>query len=111
MRPQAKLKNKEIERYAQEVAKKFHPEKIILFGSHAYGTPDIDSDVDILILMDFEGRPVDQAVAIDSQIKRNFPLDLIVRRVRDFNRRVKLGDFFLREIVEKGTTLYERPGS
>lgn len=46
-----------IRRYVDELAKRFHPERIILFGSCAYGTPNRDSDVDLLVVMDFEGRP------------------------------------------------------
>src|SRR5437588_11960478 len=40
-----------IRRFARQVAERFAPEKIILFGSHAYGTPHADSDVDILVVM------------------------------------------------------------
>ena len=38
-----------IRRFARQVAELFDPDKIILFGSHAYGTPHADSDVDILV--------------------------------------------------------------
>ena len=53
----------EIRRFARQVAERFHPEKIILFGSHAYGTPHADSDVDILVIMPARNRH-DQAYKI-----------------------------------------------
>ena len=40
-----------IRRYARAIADEFQPDKIILFGSYAYGTPNEDSDVDLLVIM------------------------------------------------------------
>jgi predicted nucleotidyltransferase len=45
-----------ITEFSRRVAEEFSPEKIILFGSHAYGTPTEDSDVDLLVILPFEGR-------------------------------------------------------
>src|SRR5438093_600741 len=67
-----------IRRFAREVAQQFDPEKIILFGSHAYGHPHADSDVDILVVMPARNA-IDQAVRIDRATDPPFPLDLIVR--------------------------------
>ena len=50
--------------FARQVAERFHPEKIILFGSYAYGTPHVDSDVDILVVMPARNQ-LDQAVRIE----------------------------------------------
>jgi uncharacterized protein len=52
-----------IRRFARDVAERFHPDKIILFGSYAYGEPHPDSDVDILVIMP-AGNELDQAVKI-----------------------------------------------
>ncbi len=94
--------------FARDVAKKFDPEKIILFGSYAAGSPNEDSDVDILVVMNHEGRPSDQALAIRREVRRRFPLDLIVRTPRETKRRQESGDPFISSIVEEGHTLYER---
>src|ERR1700737_1830611 len=67
-----------IRRYASEAAVRFQPEKIILFGSYAYGKPHADSDVDILVVMPARNE-LDQALRIDRLIDPQFPLDLIVR--------------------------------
>jgi predicted nucleotidyltransferase len=68
-----------IRRFARAAAEHFQPEKIILFGSYAYGEPHADSDVDILVVMPARNE-IDQAVRIDRQIGPPFPLDLIVRK-------------------------------
>jgi len=101
----------DIQRYARKIAERFHPDRIILFGSHAYGNPTSDSDVDLLVVAEFEGRPVEQAYEICSAVRSPFPLDLLVRRPTDILRRIELGDFFLREILEEGKILYERARS
>ncbi len=96
-----------IRRFAREVAERFQPEKIILFGSHAYGTPHADSDVDILVIMPTRNQ-IDQSVRIDRAIDAPFPLDLIVRTPRNLSWRLREGDWFLREIVARGEVLYEK---
>jgi predicted nucleotidyltransferase len=96
-----------IRRFAREVAKRFHPEKIYLFGSYAYGSPHADSDVDILVVMPARNE-IDQAVRIDRAVDPSFPLDLIVCTPKNIAWRLKEGDAFLREIVMKGKVLYEK---
>src|SRR5215475_7418711 len=45
----------------QRIVEKFQPFKVILFGSYAYGTPDLDSDVDLLVVMDSD-EPMAQRI-------------------------------------------------
>jgi predicted nucleotidyltransferase len=104
----ADVPNSVIRRYAREVAEKFHPQKIILFGSYAYGQPNADSDVDILVIMPCRNE-IDQAVKIDCALERCFALDLIVRKPHDIRWRLAEGDDFIQEIVSKGKVLYEAP--
>ena len=96
-----------IRRFARQVAERFRPEKVILFGSHAYGTPHADSDVDILVVMPARNQ-IDQACRIDDALDPPFPLDLIVRTPKNLAWRLAAGDSFLREIVTKGRILYEK---
>jgi len=98
----------EIREYADKIVERFRPERIILFGSHAYGRPGPDSDVDLLVVMEFEGRPQELAFEIRRALSRSFPLDLIVRRPEDIERRIRLGDPFIKEVIEKGLVLYDR---
>jgi predicted nucleotidyltransferase len=94
-------------RFARQVAERFRPDKIILFGSHAYGTPHEDSDVDILVIMPARNQ-IDQACRIDLALDPPFPLDLIVRTPNNVAWRLREGDSFLHEIVTKGKVLYEK---
>jgi uncharacterized protein len=95
-----------IRKFAREVARRFQPEKIILFGSYAYGTPSQDSDVDILVVMPARNQH-DQAVKIRWEVPRSFPLDLIVRTPKNLAWRLTAGESFHTEIVNKGRVLYE----
>ncbi len=99
---------KEINRYARELVAKFQPERVILFGSYAEGRPTEDSDVDLLVVMDHQGRDVEQAFEIRRSIKRRFPLDLVVRTPATVDRRLTQNDTFLSTVYSKGQTLYER---
>jgi predicted nucleotidyltransferase len=97
-----------IRRFARDVAERFHPEKIILFGSHAYGRPHADSDVDILVIMPCRNE-IDQRYKIRLAVDAPFPLDLKVRTPQNMEWRLAEGDDFLGEIVAKGAMLYEAP--
>jgi predicted nucleotidyltransferase len=96
-----------IRKYAAQVARQFRPDKIILFGSYAYGKPTEDSDVDLLIIMPFKGRNPEKATEIWMATKPKFPIDIMVRKPDEMRTRLAMGDFFLREITEKGEVLYE----
>lgn len=96
-----------IRRFARTMAERFQPEKIILFGSYAYGKPHADSDVDVLVVMPARNE-IDQAVRIDRAVDPMFPLDLIVCTPKNISWRLKEGDSFLREIMTKGKVLYEK---
>jgi predicted nucleotidyltransferase len=98
---------KVIRQFARDVAERFDTDKIILFGSHAYGQPHADSDVDILVVMAAR-HEIDQAVRIDRAIAPLFPLDLIVCTPKNMAWRLKEGDWFLSEIMKKGKVLYEK---
>jgi predicted nucleotidyltransferase len=96
-----------IRRLAREIAEKFQPERIILFGSYAYGEPNEHSDVDLLVVMPVANE-LSQAVRIRRATEHPFPLDLIVRTPETLRWRIEAGDWFLREIVGKGRVLYEQ---
>jgi len=102
-----KITRRAISAFAQKAAKRFNPHKIILFGSYVYGKPTEDSDVDILVIMPFKGRNPEKATEIWMATKPKFPIDIMVRKPAELEKRLKLGDFFLREIIEKGKVLYE----
>ena len=103
----ADIPMREIRRFARQVAERFQPEKIILFGSYAYGTPHADSDVDILVVMPARNE-LDQAFKIRLAVPAPFPMDLLVRTPRNLQWRLEEGDWFLREVVSKGKVLHAK---
>ena len=82
---------KQIEAYAAAVARQFKPEKIILFGSYAYGTPTEDSDVDLLVIMPFRMRAPRKATQIRMKVRSQFPMDMLVRTPKRIAERLEIG--------------------
>ena len=101
-----------ITRFCDQLVHEFHPEKVILFGSHAYGQPTADSDVDVLVILPFEGKNFRKSLEILNRLNPRFPIDLLTRRPEDITRRYAEGDPLVREAIDQGTVLYEcnRPG-
>jgi len=97
----------QIQAYVDEVALRFKPEKVILFGSHAYGRPEADSDVDLLVIMAHTGRPPYQAAKIRTTVRAPFAVDLMVRTPRRLRQRLAMKDSFITEVMHKGRVLHE----
>ncbi|MBC7226277.1 MAG: nucleotidyltransferase domain-containing protein [Thermoflexales bacterium] len=92
----------------EKIVQAVKPEKIILFGSYAYGNPTPDSDVDLLIIWDTDKPPRERLVTISLLLyPRPFPVDLIVKTPRELEEELPR-NFFLREAVTRGIVLYER---
>ena len=100
----------QVEALGREIARAFDPEKIILFGSYAYGTPGAHSDVDVLVIMPFEGHPFDKATEILDRVDPDFSADVVVRTPGDAARRYAECDPLIREAFDRGKVLYERNG-
>jgi uncharacterized protein len=97
----------QIQTFSQQIVEKFQPERIILFGSYAYGQPTEDSDVDLLVILPFEELPVHKAIEIRRQVRPTFPLDLMARTSEQIQQRLDMGDFFIQDIIKNGRVLYE----
>ena len=79
-----------------------------MFGSHAYGRPTSDSDVDLLVILPkTRQRGERMSVRIRHAVPRDFPLDLLVRTPAEVARRLRGGDCFLRDVMRKGRVIYE----
>src|SRR5262245_40694262 len=87
-----------IRRFARQVAERFHPDTVLLFAAHGYGTPHADSDVDILVVMPCRNQ-IDQAVKIRWEVPAPFPMDLIVRTPHNLGWRLAEKESFHTEIV------------
>ncbi len=96
-----------IQQVVRQIVEKFHPRRVILFGSHAYGTPDPDSDVDLLVEMETPLRSVEQALEIRRSVEFPFPTDLLVRTPQQIAERIQMRDPFFLEILSRGKVLYE----
>jgi len=100
----------EIQELTRRIAEEFHPDKIILFGSHAYGVPKEYSDVDLLVIMPFEGHSFDKSMEILNKLDPDFSVDVIVRDPIDAARRYHEYDPLIRDAFDRGTVLHERRG-
>ena len=98
---------RQIRELCDQIARQFKPDKIVLFGSHASGQARWDSDVDLLVIMPFEGRAARQATKIRSSIETALALDLLVRTPDQISERLMMGDFFISEILQRGKVIYE----
>ncbi len=101
------VKRQNIRAFVKRVADEFHPKRVILFGSYAYGRPTPDSDVDLLVVMPHDGPAAVQAAEIRKRVRAGFPMDLVVRSPAEIDRRLAMDDFFIREVIERGKPLYE----
>lgn len=101
----------DIQQVCNRIVREFQPLRVILFGSYAYGSPTPDSDVDLLVVMPFQGRSTEQAVKISSRLDHRFPIDVLVLTPEEVKQRLAWNDFFIREITEKGAVLYESSDS
>jgi predicted nucleotidyltransferase len=104
--PSGRVPRAAIRKYVRQVVEKFHPDKVILFGSHAYGKPDADSDVDLLVIMPAKNE-LTMMGRISQAIWPPFAVDVVVRTPENLAKRLAWNDWFLKEVVEKGIVLYD----
>jgi predicted nucleotidyltransferase len=87
----------------------YAPQKVVLFGSHAYGTPGPDSDIDLLIIKETPERFLDRWVTVQRILTgthRTLPVETLVLTPQEIEHRLAIGDQFIAEILEKGEVLY-----
>jgi predicted nucleotidyltransferase len=99
---------RDIEAVVDQIARTAKPERIILFGSYAYGTPNDDSDVDLMVIKRYRGDSSQAALRIRCDINASIPKDILVRSPAEIERRLRIEDFFIMDVVEKGLVLHER---
>ena len=102
------VEKEQIDAFVGEIVRRYSPEQVILFGSQASGSPNNDSDVDLLVLMDYEGYSADIAAEILSSINPRFSCDLLVRRPAEVRSKIQARDFFLTDVMAQGIHLYGR---
>ena len=100
----------DIQSLADRIAANFQPERVILFGSYASGAPTPDSDVDLLVILPFEGKGFWKSLEILNRVNPPFAVDIIARQPEDARRRYQEGDPLIRDALDRGKALYERRG-
>ena len=95
----------QLQQLARTIRDKFNPDRILLFGSRAYGVPDRSSDIDLLVIMNTRVSVREQAYLIRRELRSSEPIDIMVRTPEQVAERVRLGDFFMKQILEKGVAL------
>ncbi|MBL7192020.1 nucleotidyltransferase domain-containing protein [bacterium] len=93
---------KMIKKLSAKIVKEFQPERIILLGSYAYGNSTENSDLDILIILPFTGKPFRKSLEILDKIDPDFAVDLLARRPEDVKRQYEEGDPLIREALDQG---------
>lgn len=99
---------KKISRIVSSIVEHCSPEKVILFGSHAYGKPTKDSDIDLFIVADLPGLPAERVRFVRKAIKEQASVDIVVRSQKDVEKSLNGRDWFVQEVFEKGKVLYAR---
>jgi len=102
-----------LKKIVEVIREEYTPDKIILFGSYAYGTPTEESDIDLLIIKDID-KPFHKRWAeichIISQIRKDTGVAFspFVVTQQELQEQLQIGDQFFEEIINKGKVLYAR---
>ena len=104
------MKNKELQKITRKIVEKYKPEKIILFGSYAWGKPTEDSDIDLFIVKNSRKRKIDRERELRTVLfGNNFPaMDLLIYTPKEVEKRLFIEDFFVKQILSEGEILYEK---
>ncbi len=105
------MRKKVVQKMVEALKDHYHPERIILFGSVATGSPRTDSDIDLLIIKktkkSFFQRLAEVRQVVSEQ-RRGYPFDPIVLTPFELQKRLRMGDQFFKNVLLKGQVLYEQ---
>jgi len=99
---------KQIAKIVSDVVRKCLPERIILFGSYAYGKPTEDSDIDLFVVASMAEVGAERIRIVRRAIEENVRVDVVVRTPEEVERALLGRDWFVQEIIKKGKVLYAR---
>jgi uncharacterized protein len=101
------VSEQDIRDLAERIALEFRPQRIILFGSRATGQAREESDVDLLVVMPYEGPAIQRTVEILDRVNPQFAIDLLLRTPQEVAWRYEGFDPIVREALDHGKVLYE----
>lgn len=104
-----RVTDQKIKQVSDKIVKEYKPEKIMLFGSYAWGKPHPDSDVDLFVMK----RTNDSVIERHKRVGRllfgcGIPIDVLIYTPSQVKRRLEMGDFLMRDIMFKGRLIYEK---
>ena len=99
-----------IKEITDKIVREYQPEKIILFGSWAWGTPHENSDVDMFIIKESEKKRWEREYDLRMKLIGNKfpPMDLLIYTPEEMERRIRIEDFFIQNILKNGKLVYAR---
>lgn len=102
--------NKKLNPIVKKIVQEYQPDRIVLFGSYAWGNPTEDSDVDLFIVKKSAKRRIDRARELRAKLIGNKfpPMDLLIYTPEELDGRVAIEDFFIKDVLEKGKVLYAK---
>jgi predicted nucleotidyltransferase len=98
-----------IDDVVRRIVADYRPDRIILFGSHAYGEPDEESDIDLLIIKETDEPPMQRWMQVKRLLRdrtRRVSIAPLIYTKREIEERLRLRDFFIRDVLEKGIVVY-----
>lgn len=100
----------EIKKITDQIVKNYQPEKIILFGSYAWGKPTKDSDIDLFIVKGSRKRRIDRERELSKYLfGHDFPaMDILIYTPAETKKRLSIKDPFIKDIISKGKLLYAK---
>jgi predicted nucleotidyltransferase len=98
----------EMQRIVTQISDNYSPEKIILFGSLAYGNPADARDIDLLVIKKTDKNPWQRTREVSGLFEHTAPIDLLVYTPEEMAARIEMNDFFILDIIEHGKVVYER---
>lgn len=98
----------EIKKVKDQIVKKYKPEKIILFGSFAYGIPNEHSDIDLLIIKKTKEARRERIQKVFESFESILPVEPLVYTPQELEIRLGMRDYFLQDAVNKGKVIYEQ---
>lgn len=103
------ITKEKINQVVDKIVKEFKPEKVILFGSYAWGEPDEDSDVDLFVIKETEKNIFERNREAGRIVfGSGMPVDVLVYTPQQLKKREQIGDPFIRKIIDKGKIIYEQ---
>lgn len=104
----SKKKEKVIEKIVENI-KPYNPDKVILFGSRAWGKPHRDSDFDLMVIKNTREKYSTRSLKVRKMLRDiNESFDVLVMTPTEIKKRQRINDLFIKDIMKNGKLIYEK---